>query len=62
MAKAKRSSRHSGQQQAPVPKQTFDSPFKQLKKLYTGKLEERAAACLQGGQDPRGGAGSSRST
>jgi len=44
MAKAKRLSRHSGQQQAPVPKQTFDSPFKQLKKLYTGKLEERAAA------------------
>jgi DNA-nicking Smr family endonuclease len=44
MAKAKRSSRRPGEHQAPVPKQSFDSPFKQLKKLYAGKVEQRAAA------------------
>ncbi|MGO9058232.1 MAG: Smr/MutS family protein [Candidatus Binataceae bacterium] len=43
MAKAKRSSdRRAGQQELPVAKQVFDSPFKQLKKLYVGKAEQRA--------------------
>lgn len=44
MAKPKRSSdRNAGQQALPVTKQVFDSPFKQLKKLYSGKIEQRAA-------------------
>jgi DNA-nicking Smr family endonuclease len=44
MAKAKRSSdRRAGQQELPVAKQVFDSPFKQLKKLYVGKAEQRAS-------------------
>jgi DNA-nicking Smr family endonuclease len=44
MAKPKRSSdRRTGQQQLLVTNQVFDSPFKQLKKLYTGKVEPRPA-------------------
>jgi DNA-nicking Smr family endonuclease len=45
MAKAKRSAKgHRGERdEAPAPKEVFDSPFKQLKKLYAGKLEQRGA-------------------
>jgi len=42
MAKAKRlSERHGGRQEPQAPKEVFDSPFKQLKKLYTGTLDRR---------------------
>jgi DNA-nicking Smr family endonuclease len=41
MAKAKRSSgRHTGQEEVPAPKAVFDSPFKQLKKLYADKANQ----------------------
>jgi DNA-nicking Smr family endonuclease len=52
MAKAKRLSRQTGQQQAPAAKPTFDSPFKQLKKLYAGKVGQRAQAAAQAAQVP----------
>ena len=42
MAKLKRSSgRHGERQESPAPKEVFDSPFKQLKKLYAGRLDQR---------------------
>jgi DNA-nicking Smr family endonuclease len=45
MAKAKRSTRdRAGRKEQPAPKQAFDSPFKQLKKLYAGAVEQRAVA------------------
>jgi DNA-nicking Smr family endonuclease len=45
MAKVKRSVRRPvGRKEPPTAKHTFDSPFKQLKKLYAGKVEQRAAA------------------
>jgi DNA-nicking Smr family endonuclease len=43
MAKTKRSTRRRTADQEPEAKQVFDSPFKQLKKLITGKVEQRAA-------------------
>ncbi len=44
MAKAKRSVAREGErQQLPAPKEVFDSPFKQLKKLYANRLEQRTA-------------------
>src|SRR5579859_6820959 len=48
MAKAKRSTRdRAGRKEQPAAKQTFDSPFKQLKKLYAGKVEERTVAAAK---------------
>ena len=45
MAKAKRfSERHGGRPGPQAPKEVFESPFKQLKKLYTGGTDRRTAA------------------
>lgn len=44
MAKTKRSpGRHGERQEPPAPKEVFDSPFKQLKKLYAGRPQARTA-------------------
>jgi DNA-nicking Smr family endonuclease len=46
MAKAKQSARRDGDREedpAPKPKEVFDSPFKQLKKLYAGKFDQQRA-------------------
>jgi DNA-nicking Smr family endonuclease len=45
MAKAKRlSKRHGEPQEPPAPKEVFDSPFKQLKKLYPATSDRRTAS------------------
>lgn len=45
MAKSKRSSQrgHASEKELPAPKEVFDSPFKQLRKLYAGKVSAKKA-------------------
>ncbi|HEY2106590.1 MAG TPA: Smr/MutS family protein [Candidatus Binataceae bacterium] len=48
MAKAKRlSERNGGRPEPQAPKEVFDSPFKQLKKLYAATLDRRTAPALK---------------
>ncbi len=54
MAKAKRlSERHGGRQELQAPTEVFDSPFKQLKKLYAGTLDRRTAPAPKPSVPPR---------